>query len=65
MEKIIYQSNVDFIQVEDFDGSTDTKFVKDQLLPYLKDLFKDLHLRCNKDIEGEKCIDKATFIEYC
>lgn len=51
--------------MEDFDDQTDAKFVKEQLLPYFKDLFKDLHMRCNKEIEGDKCIDKATFIEYC
>ena len=58
-------NTADFIQVEDYDASTDQKFVTNSLVPYFKDLYKDLHLRCQKPSEGEKHIDKVTFVEYC
>jgi hypothetical protein len=56
-----------YIQVEDFDAhGGDSKFIKDYLQPYFKDLYKDLILRClsNTAIQ-EKKLDKVTFIEYC
>ena len=50
------------IRVEDFDHSTDSKCVKELIEPYLKDLYRDLCLRCDNQKKG---IDKVTFIEYC
>ena len=53
---------------EEFDQKEDKKFVNFHLVPYLKDLFKDLCSQC-KDLEVNKFeltyIDKATFLEYC
>ena len=56
-----------YIQVEDFDvNGGDSKFIKDYLYPYFKDLYKDLILRClsSTAIQAKK-LDKVTFIEYC
>lgn len=39
------QSPSNFIKVEDFDATTDTKFIKEALVPYFRDLFRDLSLR--------------------
>lgn len=50
--------------MEDFEG--DSKFIKDFLTPYFKDLYKDLILRCLSSAAiQEKKLDKVTFIEYC
>jgi hypothetical protein len=51
------------------DARQDVVFIKEQITPYLKDLFKDLSLRCinappSTLIPG-KVLDKATFFEYC
>jgi hypothetical protein len=56
-----------YIQVEDFDiHGGDSKFIKDFLNPYFKDLYKDLILRClSSTAIQEKKLDKVTFIEYC
>ena len=36
-----------YIQVEDCDiNGTDSKFIKEYLTPYFKDLYKDLIMRC-------------------
>ena len=52
-----------YIHVEDFDECMDGKFVKEFLMPYFKDVFRDLILRClcPKAIQ-EKKLDKVTFI---
>jgi hypothetical protein len=50
------------ILVEDFDHETDNKFVKDSLIPYFRNLFKDLALRCMAPTGNERKIDKVTFI---
>jgi len=52
------------ILVEDFDHDTDTKFVKDSLVPYFRDLFRDLALR-NMTPQSDRRLDKVTFIQYC
>lgn len=52
--------------MEDYDNSNDGKFIKEYLLPYFKDLFRDLVLRCLTPAAiQEKKLDKVTFIEYC
>lgn len=50
----------DFILLEDYDEDLDAEFVKDELIPYLRDLYKDLLMRSNQP----EHIDKVTFIEY-
>jgi hypothetical protein len=46
MENLARQTTADFISVEEYDAGTDTKFVNNSLVPYFKDLYKDLYLRC-------------------
>jgi len=57
------------IVIEDFDTQEDTKFIKDALIPYFKDLFRDLSLRTMvtpaAGASSTKGIDKVTFFEYC
>ena len=50
----------DVIHVEDYDASIDAQFIREQLTPYLVDLYKDLLMRSNQPDN----IDKVTFIEY-
>ena len=50
----------DVIHVEDYDASIDAQFIREQLTPYLIDLYKDLLMRSNQPDN----IDKVTFIEY-
>ena len=45
MQSNIPSSPSSFIQVKDFDSNEDPKFIKEILVPYLRDLFKDLALR--------------------
>ena len=40
-------ANDDFIHLEDYDANLDAEFVKDELVPYLRDLYKDLLMRSN------------------
>ena len=54
-----------YIHVEDFNKSSDSKFIKDFLVPYFKDLFKDLAVRTHTPTTNNDKIDKVTFIEYC
>ncbi len=58
--------NLHTIKIEELDKSTDTKFIRDFLRPYLQDLYKDLAQRSlTKEAVTEKKIDKVTFLEYC
>lgn len=52
--------NDDFIHLEDYDANLDGEFVKEELVPYLRDLYKDLLMRSNQP----EHVDKVTFIEY-
>ena len=54
------EENEDFIQVEDYDESVDEAFVNENLVPYLKDLYRDLMMRSSNQTH----LDKVTFIEY-
>jgi hypothetical protein len=65
MQRLTPERNQEFIEIEDFDVTTDTKFINDKLVPYFRDLFRDLALRCHQTSGGEKKIDKVTFTEYC
>ena len=40
--------NSTFIEVEDFNALEDNKFIKEALIPYFKDLFRDLSLRATQ-----------------
>lgn len=40
--------NEDFLQLEDYDATVDAEFIKEELYPYLKDLYKDLLMRSNQ-----------------
>lgn len=40
-------SEEDYILLEDYDEDLDAEFVKDELVPYLRDLYKDLLMRSN------------------
>lgn len=40
-------NNDDFIHLEDYDANLDAEFVKDDLVPYMRDLYKDLLMRSN------------------
>ena len=53
-------SEDDFLHMEDYDANLDAEFVKQELVPYLKDLYKDLIMRSS----NQQHIDKVTFIEY-
>ena len=53
-------NNDDFIHLEDYDANLDAEFVKDDLVPYMRDLYKDLLMRSNQ----QEHVDKVTFIEY-
>ena len=53
-------SGDDVLHIEDYFAESDNKFVQDVFVPYLKDLYKDLLIRCNQ-VEH---VDKVTFIEY-
>lgn len=48
------------LHVEDYDANIDADFIREQLTPYLSDLYKDLLMRSNQPDH----IDKVTFIEY-
>ena len=48
------------LHVEDYDANIDADFIREQLTPYLSDLYKDLLMRSNQADH----IDKVTFIEY-
>lgn len=37
----------DFLHVEDYDANLDAAFVKDELVPYFRDLYKDMLMRSN------------------
>ena len=37
----------DFLHVEDYDANLDADFVKDELVPYFRDLYKDMLMRSN------------------
>lgn len=54
--------------LEEFDDLNDTKFIKDALQPYFKDMFKDLAMRTMGTKTGgssEKKLDRVVFTEYC
>ncbi len=55
--------------MEDYDDAVDGRFVTESLVPYLRDLYKDLALRSfvsyGQSNFKEKRIDKVTFIQYC
>jgi hypothetical protein len=58
--------------IEDFDEINDSKFIKEYLVPYLSDLYKDLALRsfistssAAAQASAIKKVDKVTFIQYC
>lgn len=55
-----FQKEEDVLHIEDFYAESDSKFVEQELEPYLRDLYKDLLIRSNQ-VEN---IDKVTFIEY-
>ena len=38
-------ANDDFLHLEDYDANLDAEFVKEELVPYLRDLYKDLLMR--------------------
>ena len=68
------QSNVDLlkpsttIKIEDFDSKNDQKLINGVLIPYLKDVYRDLLLRNvgkDLDLKNRTTLDKATFLEYC
>ena len=40
-------SEEDYIHLEDYDADLDAEFVRDELVPYLRDLYKDLLMRSN------------------
>jgi hypothetical protein len=50
----------EYIHIEDFDENIDETFVNDNLMPYLKDLYRDLMMRSS----NPNHLDKVTFIEY-
>jgi hypothetical protein len=50
--------------VEEFDNSTDSKFIKEAMVPYFKDLFKDLSMRCHISTSSKLVVDKIVFMEY-
>lgn len=56
------------ILVEDFDENIDGKFIKDSLIPYLRDLYRDLALRSfvstGQSNTRERRLDKVTFVQY-
>ena len=53
-------ANDDVILLEDYDANVDAEFVREELVPYLTDLYKDLLMRSNQPAH----VDKVTFIEY-
>ena len=53
-------SDNDYLHLEDYDANLDAMFVKDELVPYLRDLYKDMLMRSNQP----EHVDKVTFIEY-
>ena len=48
------------LHIEDFDAAVDNTFINEELVPYLKDLYRDLMMRSSL----ENNLDKVTFIEY-
>ena len=54
------QSADDVIHIEDYFAESDSRFIDSVFVPYLKELYKDLLIKCNQ-VEN---IDKVTFIEY-
>jgi hypothetical protein len=60
------QAQQEYIQVEDYDEQLDGKFVRELMVPYMRDLYKDLALRSLAPAAiKEKKLDKVTFIKYC
>lgn len=49
-----------FLEIEDYDENVDKDFVNENLIPYLKDLYRDLMMRSSNSSH----LDKVTFIEY-
>ena len=50
----------DVLHIEDYFAESDNRFIDQVFVPYLKELYKDLLIRCNQ-VEN---VDKVTFIEY-
>lgn len=48
------------MHIEDYFAESDSRFVEQEFIPYLKELYKDLLIKCNQT----ENIDKVTFIEY-
>jgi len=46
MQRLNINTGKNLILVEDFDHDGDNKFIKESLVPYFRDLFRDLSLRC-------------------
>lgn len=57
--------NKNFIQVEEYNIKEDKDFLREEFIPYLKDIFDDLLIRRSTSKMVERKIDKATFLEYC
>ena len=55
-----HQESSDMLQIEDYDVNSDPIFVNEHLVPYLRDLYKDLMMRSS----NPNNLDKVTFIEY-
>lgn len=54
------------LQVEDFDSDTDGRFITEHLVPYLKELYRDLSLRCLQESAiADKKLDQTTLLQYC
>lgn len=54
-----------FIQVEDYEECVDGRFVKEYLVPYFKDLYKDLALRSiHPQAIKEQRMDRVAFVQY-
>lgn len=55
-----------YILVDDFGKDDDPSLFEEHILPYLRELFKDLTQRCyDQKAVDTKQLDKMTFIEYC
>jgi hypothetical protein len=53
------------IQVEDYEEAVDGRFVREYLLPYFKDLYKDLALRSiHPQAIKEQRMDRVAFVQY-
>jgi hypothetical protein len=51
--------------IEGFDDVHDSKFINELMIPYLKDVFKDLSVRNQHGVVDNTKIDKVIFFEYC